>query len=46
VSSGAAIEQLNSIKQKIKHELEHVNINHVTIEFETEDENCVDTKKI
>ena len=37
------MEQLNILKMKIKHELEHINIHHATIEFETEDENCVDT---
>jgi len=31
------------IKTEIKHELEHVNIQHATLEFETEDENCIDT---
>lgn len=37
------LEQQNLIKNKIKHELEHVNIHHATLEFETEDENCSDT---
>jgi len=40
------MEQQNLIKNKIKHELEHVNIQHATLEFETEDENCVDAKPI
>ena len=31
------------IKKNIKRHLEHLNIQHATIEFETEDENCVDT---
>jgi len=39
------MENQNRIKNKIKHELEHVNIQHATLEFETEDENCVDTYK-
>jgi cobalt-zinc-cadmium efflux system protein len=43
IKPNATIEQLNLIKQKIKHELEHVNIHHTTLEFETEDENCTDT---
>ena len=38
-----AMEQLNRLKKDIKHELEHVNIHHATLEFETEDENCTDT---
>jgi cobalt-zinc-cadmium efflux system protein len=37
------IEQLDLLKKNIKHELEHVNIHHATLEFETEDENCTDT---
>lgn len=37
------MELQNRIKNKIKHELEHVNIQHATLEFETEDENCADT---
>ena len=36
------LEQLNRIKKNIKHELEHVNIQHATLEFETENENCND----
>jgi len=40
------MEQLNILKTKIKHELEHVNIHHATIEFETEDEECKDTNSI
>jgi len=40
------MEQQNRIKNKIKHELEHVNIHHATLEFETEDENCIDTNKL
>ena len=40
------MEQLNILKMKIKHELEHVNIHHATIEFETEDEQCTDISKI
>ncbi len=39
-------EQLNIIKKTIKHELEHVNIHHATLEFETEDENCSDADAI
>ena len=40
------MEQQNRIKQNIKHELEHVNIQHATLEFETENENCKDTNSI
>jgi cobalt-zinc-cadmium efflux system protein len=36
------MEQLNILKTKIKHGLEHANIHHATIEFETEDEECKD----
>ena len=35
--------RLHEIKKKIKHELEHINIHHATLEFETETENCTDT---
>jgi len=41
IQPNIGIEQLNRIKKNIKHELEHVNIQHATIEFETEDENCI-----
>jgi len=37
--------QLEDIKKRIKHELEHVNIQHATLEFETENENCDDVDK-
>jgi cobalt-zinc-cadmium efflux system protein len=40
------IEQLNQIKKNIKQELEQINIQHATLEFETEDENCCDTNMI
>jgi len=32
--------EINTIKKNIKHKLEHFNIQHATLEFETEDENC------
>lgn len=37
--------QLENIKKQIKHELEHVNIQHATLEFETENETCEDVDK-
>lgn len=40
------IEQLNLIKKNIRNELEHVNIHHATLEFETDDENCTDTNSM
>lgn len=40
------MEQLNILKTNIKHGLEHVNIHHATIEFETEDELCKDEGEI
>ena len=46
IPPNTGMEQQNLIKNKIKHELEHVNIHHATLEFETEDENCVDTNTI
>ena len=42
----SGMDQLNFLKMKIKHELEHVNIHHATIEFETEDDNCRDMHSI
>ena len=39
----SGMEHLNDLKKKIKQGLERVNIQHATIEFETEDENCTDT---
>ncbi len=46
VHPNTELEQLNQIKKNIKHELEHVNIQHATLEFETESENCTDTNSI
>ncbi len=34
-----------NIKKQIKHELEHLNIQHATLEFENENENCEDADK-
>lgn len=42
IPPNTGMEQQNLIKNKIKYELEHVNIHHATLEFETEDENCTD----
>jgi cobalt-zinc-cadmium efflux system protein len=42
IPANTGMEQQNLIKNKIKHELEHVNIYHATLEFETKDENCRD----
>ncbi|GAB4452756.1 MAG: cation diffusion facilitator family transporter [Bacteroidales bacterium] len=46
IHPNTGMEQLNLIKKNIKHELVHVNIHHATLEFETEDENCIDTNSI
>jgi len=46
IHSNVGMEQLDLLKKTIKHELEHVNIHHATLEFETEDENCTDTHTI
>ncbi|MDD3877762.1 MAG: cation diffusion facilitator family transporter [Bacteroidales bacterium] len=43
IHPNTGMEKLNKIKKKIKQELEHVNIQHVTLEFETEDDKCCDT---
>jgi len=42
ISKNTDMAAQNLIKNKIKHELEHSNIQHSTLEFETEDENCCD----
>lgn len=44
VSKDLTIEQTNAIKDKLKHELEHLNIGHTTIEIETDEKNCEDEK--
>jgi len=44
VSSNISIEQLNVIKKNIKSKLEQVKIQHATLEFETEEESCLDVK--
>lgn len=46
VQPNVGIEQLNIIKKNIKSEMDHVNIQHATLEFETEEENCTDTNEI
>jgi cobalt-zinc-cadmium efflux system protein len=43
IHPNTGMDKLNLIKKNIKQELEHVNIQHATLEFETEDENCTDT---
>ncbi len=40
IPSNTPIEQLPILKKNIKHELEHVNIQHATLEFETDNEIC------
>lgn len=45
VKCNTEMQQLNQIKKEIKHELSHLNIQHATLEFETEEENCADLKK-
>jgi len=42
ISKNTDMATQNLIKNKIKHVLEHSNIQHSTLEFETEDENCCD----
>jgi len=45
VQPDVAVKQLNIIKKNIKSEMDHVNIQHATLEFETEEENCTDTNE-
>ncbi len=45
IAPESGLAEQNRIKNKIKNELRHVNIQHATLEFETEDENCTDTNK-
>ena len=42
IRSNTGMEQLDILKKNIKHELEHVNIQHATLEFETDNENCTE----
>jgi len=46
VPQTTTLEQQQKIKQQIKHHLEHMQIQHVTIEFETIEEKCKDTNSI
>jgi len=46
IHPNTGMEQINQLKKNIKHELEHVNIHHATLEFEAEGENCTDTNSI
>ncbi|MCX6269678.1 MAG: cation diffusion facilitator family transporter [Bacteroidetes bacterium] len=46
IQPNTGLKQLNILKKNIKQELGHVNIHHATIEFETEEENCMDTNSI
>ncbi|MDP4290671.1 MAG: cation diffusion facilitator family transporter [Bacteroidota bacterium] len=42
IHASVGMEQLDLLKKMIKHKLEHINIHHATLEFESEDENCTD----
>ncbi len=42
IAPQTGIDQLNQLKNHIKHHLEHVNIQHATLEFELENETCKD----
>ena len=42
INKNMDMKQLAELKEKIKHKLLHMNINHVTLEFETRDEDCHD----
>lgn len=44
VQQNIGMEQLSLMKKNIKHELEHINIQHATLEFEIENETCLDKK--
>jgi len=46
IPTNTGMEQLNILKKNIKQELEHVNIQHATLEFEAEDEICGDLEMI
>lgn len=46
IHSNIEMKQLGLVKKNIKHGLEHVNIQHSTLEFETENEDCNDTIEI
>lgn len=46
IAPESGLAEQNRIKNKIKNELRHVNIQHATLEFETENENCTDTNTI
>ena len=40
LDQNTSIEQEQSIKHKLKHELEHLNVHHITLETERENEHC------
>ncbi len=42
INNNVDMTQLAELKENIKHKLLHMNINHVTLEFETKDEECHD----
>lgn len=46
IQPDTSMEDQNTLKKNIKRELEDASIQHVTLEFETEDENCTDTNAI
>jgi cobalt-zinc-cadmium efflux system protein len=46
IQPDTSMENQNNLKKNIKHELEDAGIQHATLEFETEDENCTDINSI
>lgn len=42
IDSSIQMEEMISLKEKIKHQLQNMDINHITLEMETEDEHCHD----
>lgn len=46
IAKNKSFAEVEQLKIKLKHELEHINIQHATLEFESETENCKDTNAI
>jgi cobalt-zinc-cadmium efflux system protein len=42
IDSSIQMEEIIKLKEKIKHQLQEMDINHITLEMETEDEHCHD----
>jgi len=46
IDANASMDKVEKIKHDLKHSLEHMNIQHITLEFESSDKNCEAPNKV